>query len=520
MRGETLLTVIGQMTLMNYIKTGWIFRLALAGMMNNYQKAGIMLNNSSLNFSIKQVIVLLCLSILTACSVGKDLQQTPATSATFTSTQPSAMPPTGVLALTPRLFTPAVPNSPPSSTLTPRTTASPSPSFTPLPSLTPSPDPNARIGVVIQLFNEIVLGLGDSVEVLGQDLNFLYRFKSMDYSLVSFSPDGCFLRAVDYVNEEGKFIFRELDLHGAELNNQTVRLRKPEDGTHIYQYVLSPDGSWLAYKAVGDFGYGAASAKVQDVRLVNVDPDVPQAPIQLTKRGGAGSPFLRWSPDSRYIAFSDTDAAGINQLYLYEPVQEKEYQLTQFDQTMSEHEFQILSWSPDSKKIAFSSIGEHYDETGFHMTDIGKIGIISLPDFTMKWVYLSGFENPVYYHHYIPDDTTTYWWSKDSQSLLIPFQIKLDDSAKSEPYLAWYNLKSGAVTDILTNNDFPDVDSFWGFPLDGIDIIGFYNTNNAIYIYNRVTHQTNEITMKYYLRESDEFLVPPYKAIEPGMCRK
>ncbi len=373
---------------------------------------------------------------------------------------------------------------------------------------------------MIQLFNEIVLGLGDSVEVLGQDLNFLYRFKSMDYSLVSFSPDGCFLRAVDYVNEEGKFIFRELDLHGAELNNQTVRLRKPEDGTHIYQYVLSPDGSWLAYKAVGDFGYGAASAKVQDVRLVNVDPDVPQAPIQLTKRGGAGSPFLRWSPDSRYIAFSDTDAAGINQLYLYEPVQEKEYQLTQFDQTMSEHEFQILSWSPDSKKIAFSSIGEHYDETGFHMTDIGKIGIISLPDFTMKWVYLSGFENPVYYHHYIPDDTTTYWWSKDSQSLLIPFQIKLDDSAKSEPYLAWYNLKSGAVTDILTNNDFPDVDSFWGFPLDGIDIIGFYNTNNAIYIYNRVTHQTNEITMKYYLRESDEFLVPPYKAIEPGMCRK
>ncbi|HEX2221257.1 MAG TPA: zf-HC2 domain-containing protein [Candidatus Limnocylindria bacterium] len=87
-------------------------------------------------------------------------------------------------------------------------------------------------------------------------------------------------------------------------SGETVTELEPPSGPPV-NAILSPDGAWLAYMTeVGEKG----TNEVWATRL----GDGEQVPLGETL---AGSPFLEqlsWSPDSRYLAYTLADEAGVN----------------------------------------------------------------------------------------------------------------------------------------------------------------------------------------------------------------
>jgi hypothetical protein len=182
---------------------------------------------------------------------------------------------------------------------------------------------------------------------------------------------------------------------------------------------------------------------------------------------------------------------------------------------MKDHEIQILTWSPNSQAIAFSIVGVHETNGDITMTDNGAIGIISVPGFRLKWLDFEGYKNPVLYNEYMAGNTT-FWWSKDSQTLLVPFEISKGKATTA--YLAWYDLRLDKVADLLDGTSFKDLYNFWSaFPLSDLNKIGI-REGNADYIYNRDTKETDKLEKKYFLHENSVFLVAPNGPIDPAQC--
>jgi hypothetical protein len=155
-----------------------------------------------------------------------------------------------------------------------------------------------------------------------------------------------------------------------------------------------------------------------------------------------------------FSRFEERQLPFLQGSHLYNPDEKLEVQITHFGPEMKDHEIQILSWAPNSQAIAFSIIGIiETEEAGLEMTDTGAIGIISLPDFSLKWLKLKGYDNPILYND-LMSGSTTFWWSKDSQELLIPFS--LGTVKNYTMYLAWYDLTLDEIAHLLSDSDFPE----------------------------------------------------------------
>ena len=357
---------------------------------------------------------------------------------------------------------------------------------------------------------------GNTIVIFDENLNIANKFPRSNLSLSGFSQDGCRLRSIRY--SDASFIIRELDFFGVETRQTTALSKEAEDHTKIYQFNLSPSGRWLAYKVVDQIEMSAEGAKIQDVRLLQVNELTPQDVLRLTERSGARPARSTWSWDSRFLAYTDYDEAGVVQIYIFSPEENQEYQITQFGPDMTDHEIQILSWAPNSLTIAFSIVGiSETEEAGIEKTDNGAVGIISFPDFNLKWVNLKGYDNPILYNN-LMSGVTTLWWSKDSQELLIPFS--LGTVKNYVMYLAWYDLTVDEIVHLLSDSDFPEssFDFFWGaFPLNDLDRIGILG-EKVFYIFDRNSKETTTVKKEFFLMENSVFLIASNGPIDFAQC--
>ncbi len=108
--------------------------------------------------------------------------------------------------------------------------------------------------------------------------------------------------------------------------------------------VVSPDGKWVAY--------GVTSADLKQnayvTRLWVVDA-ASGARRQLTS-GDRSATGYRWSPDSKWIAFSSDRAGGRPQAFAIRPDGGEAVQLTD-----AEAGVQGFAWAPDGRSFAFTS---------------------------------------------------------------------------------------------------------------------------------------------------------------------
>jgi dipeptidyl aminopeptidase/acylaminoacyl peptidase len=105
---------------------------------------------------------------------------------------------------------------------------------------------------------------------------------------------------------------------------------------------ISPDGRF--------FVYGASEADFKQDAFVTQLWLVPTGggePLQLT-RGSKSSEAARWSPDSRWIAFTSSRVGDKNQLFAIRPEGGEAVQLTKSETAVGD-----FAWSPDGTQIAF-----------------------------------------------------------------------------------------------------------------------------------------------------------------------
>ena len=112
---------------------------------------------------------------------------------------------------------------------------------------------------------------------------------------------------------------------------------------------LSPSKQWVAYVVwSGEFYY--SGAEFQDIEVIPVNGG--GVPIRLTQRGGSlGEWCILVPPDGRYLAYSDYDDYGVNQLYYSTFDGTEKHQLTEF--TEPGDRVGPVEWSQDGQTIAF-----------------------------------------------------------------------------------------------------------------------------------------------------------------------
>lgn len=213
-----------------------------------------------------------------------------------------------------------------------------------------------------------------------------------------------------------------------------------------YNFTISPDRHWIAYKKIaGDYGMWYAYAKIQNVMLLQVDSFTPRRPIQLTSNGGAWPSEVSWSPDGRYLAFTDSDQNSISQIYIYNLETQETKQLTNFGVGSSGILIDDLKWSYSSTKLVFSSKMDTSD-----LSEI-QIRIINVFDPNSDWIEIPLQTGEV---HQI-------WWSKDENRLLV-FLFTPETDFK----VLWYDLMENTIihtrffnqNNIQTSQTFPITD--------------------------------------------------------------
>lgn len=105
---------------------------------------------------------------------------------------------------------------------------------------------------------------------------------------------------------------------------------------------ISPDGRFVVY--------GASQADFKQDAFVTqlwLAPSAGGEPLQLT-RGTKSAEGPRWSPDSRWIAFTSTRVGDKSQLFAIRPEGGEAVQLTKSETGVNDY-----AWSPDGTRIAF-----------------------------------------------------------------------------------------------------------------------------------------------------------------------
>ncbi len=115
--------------------------------------------------------------------------------------------------------------------------------------------------------------------------------------------------------------------------------------------VWSPDGKWIAY----------FSDKTGEYELYVVNPNGKEEPVKLTSLGAGYRHTLKWSPDSKKIAWTDQTLT----LYFIDvatkaitKVDKEEYE--NVDVSLDIKSIFDYSWSPDSRFITYSKMNEAY----------------------------------------------------------------------------------------------------------------------------------------------------------------
>ncbi len=128
-------------------------------------------------------------------------------------------------------------------------------------------------------------------------------------------------------------------------------------------YEISPDGSMVAYvESAADWKQNEFVSQIWLYRVATGER------VQLT-RGKESAGSVRWSPDSRWLAFA-TSRDKKRQIWLIDPKGGEAWQLTE-----EEGGVQGFDWSPDGRRIAFTSTGPETKEQKDRKEKFGEFDI-------------------------------------------------------------------------------------------------------------------------------------------------
>lgn len=124
---------------------------------------------------------------------------------------------------------------------------------------------------------------------------------------------------------------------------------------------ISPNNEWIWYWS----GFGQAyrergpEVRTEAQNIYSISLDFQSGPYEISENGGAY--VGKWSPDNRFIAYSDYDENHIHQVFVTTFEGKERFKLTGFHEISQAEQWNkgVLSidWSPDGKRIAVT----HYE---------------------------------------------------------------------------------------------------------------------------------------------------------------
>lgn len=163
----------------------------------------------------------------------------------------------------------------------------------------------------------------------------LTKFSDYDVHYPSMGPDDIVFEAAGKLWLYNLTSQKEKEVKVDVVTDRAMLKPKIETVDKLVQYAsLSPDGNRVLVQARGDvFSVPAENGYVKD----------------LTRTSGSAERYPAWSPDGKWIAYW-SDASGEYELWVHEPDKEESAKkLTSYGVGYR----YALKWSPDSKKIAF-----------------------------------------------------------------------------------------------------------------------------------------------------------------------
>ena len=230
------------------------------------------------------------------------------------------------------------------------------------------------------------------VYVLGDDLKLINQFS--DFILDGFlDPESCLIVDIthhygknDDLNQSEGFNIEWKNLRGESVDSKGVVFPHSSDDT--YNIRISPNMDWIAYKQARAWEnlYGIADSQKQDVFILPVEFDQEVESIKLTENSGAWFAEIAWSPDGNYLAYTDFDVDGNQQIFLYDPIAGVKELITDLGHTESQIYVFDFEWSKDSKNIVFLS-GKAINNENQFLGTTRALGLLVLESKEIKWIY-------------------------------------------------------------------------------------------------------------------------------------
>ena len=238
--------------------------------------------------------------------------------------------------------------------------------------------------------------------------------------LMDFIKNGCEIITTDRDNR-----ILQLDLKGEVVKELLPAGWYQEDG-FVARIKINPKGPWISY-LVGRGKPGYDLYEKQDIETMNLED---KSIYKLTEHGGAWE--APWSPDGKWIAFSDLDNNNRSQIYIAQQDGKGKRQLTNF--MGEDQKFFLLVWSPDGKKIAFRSHKSNDPTTSFGVVYFDSTAplVRKFPEFQADVGYM--------------------WW-EDDETLVVRTQSSGKDKLDE---IIWLNIKDGKIIDRLSSAQTPD----------------------------------------------------------------
>ncbi len=266
------------------------------------------------------------------------------------------------------------------------------------------------------------------------------------FSNLQFLPDGC--EWVDIFGTSNHLQIRSIDSNGGITEQREISFEDSPAGFQ-YLYSISPDKEWVAFKeAAGEIGQTYSDASVQNVKIVNIQSESGQSAKEITHHGGAFVNSLAWSPDGRFLSFSDFDEGGVPQIYIYDPHIDTVIQVSSFQEPHTG--IVEIKWSYDSDYLAASVYDESKTETSM-LQQNGRIFLFS-PENQPLGAVDFGEKDP---------QRLSFWWGQNDR-LLIYSQSTSQEYGK----LSWYNPIDGSVEKkISLSSEDLQIRTHFAFPL-------------------------------------------------------
>ncbi len=277
------------------------------------------------------------------------------------------------------------------------------------------------------------------------------------YGDITFSLDPCFFYGFQNKLPEGNGIqINTVSMQWEVVNRREIFFDSEYPYEGRFHVSASPDLKWISFvRPSGDNGFDERDSSNLYLELMQVN-DQNGLPNNLTPRGGSGYQGAGWSPDSRYLAFSDRDENGIVQIQILDLQSQLTTQLTHFGEEFRDQNIRQIQFSPNGNWIAFIS----WREQG-----LGKIGLIDLEDYTLKWMQLPG-------SLYGPS-MSTFWWQRDSRQILLLLDGEDRQGQYSNTLIAWYDVRTGELVQSFPKKGQGGYHIEKIFPLKDIDRVGF-----------------------------------------------